>query len=121
MYRRCCVQLPPGESLEAAVRRETQEELGLQVQNIRYLGDQPWPFPSQLMLGFHADACSPDLTIDGNELEQAHWFERQEVALACQGKHPKGYFVPPSIAIARNMIEHYLRPSQHSKFSAKST
>ena len=53
----------PGESLEDAVRREVAEEAGVQVGDVRYLGSQPWPFPSAMMVGFHADATSTDITL----------------------------------------------------------
>lgn len=62
----------PGESLEAAVAREVDEESGVQIHNIRYFGSQPWPFPASTMVGFTAEAESPDLNL-GDELEDALW------------------------------------------------
>jgi NAD+ diphosphatase len=64
----------PGESVEEAVAREVREEVGIEVENIRYFGSQPWPFPNSLMLGFHADYRSGELAIDGEEIEDANFF-----------------------------------------------
>ena len=63
-----------GESLEGAVAREVKEEVGLDVTDIRYVGSQNWPFPSQLMVGFVARYAGGDVTIDAEELEDARWF-----------------------------------------------
>ena len=54
----------PGETLEQAVSREVFEEAGIETTNVTYMASQPWPFPSSLMLGFHAEATSFDITID---------------------------------------------------------
>ena len=100
-----------GESLECAVRREVQEEVGLALEEITLLGDQPWPYPAQLMLGFHAEATSSALAIDRSELEDARWFSREELQLMTTGKNNTGYFIPPSIAIARSLVGAFLRES----------
>ena len=63
-----------GESLEGAVAREVKEEVGLDVTDVRYVGSQNWPFPSQLMVGFVARYAGGDVTIDAEELEDARWF-----------------------------------------------
>ena len=42
----------PGETLEDAVRREVDEEVGVRVGEVTYFGSQPWPLPASLMLGF---------------------------------------------------------------------
>jgi NAD+ diphosphatase len=87
-----------GESLEGAVRREVQEEVGVTVDNIRYVGSQNWPFPSQLMVGFVADYAGGEITIDPEELEDARWFPRDAL--------PTG---PARHSIAGFIIEHYAR------------
>jgi NAD+ diphosphatase len=97
-----------GENLEAAVARELFEEAGVRVQNISYVASQPWPFPSSLMFGCHADAETPDLTIDTAELEDARWFTREEVAAALD-ERPDGTFqAPPRTAIARTLLERWV-------------
>lgn len=64
-----------GESLEACLRREVAEEVGVEVDEIEYLGSQPWPFPHQLMLGFRARFRGGMLALDTTELEDARWFD----------------------------------------------
>lgn len=66
----------PGESLEEAVHREVKEEVGIQVQNIRYFASEPWPFPDSLMLGFVADYTGGEIVIDRKEIEAAGWYTR---------------------------------------------
>jgi len=83
----------PGESLEQAVAREVKEETGLEVDNIRYQGSQPWPFPHQLMVGFFADYRSGDLYLQEDELADAGWFAVDD--------HPP---VPPHTTIAGRLI-----------------
>ena len=68
-----------GESLEAAVVRETREEVGLELQDIRYQASQPWPFPNSLMLGFSARHAGGVITPDGLEIEDARWFRRDRL------------------------------------------
>lgn len=97
-----------GESIEAAVARELFEEAGIRVSNIRYVASQPWPFPSSLMIGCHADTQRAELTIDTNELEDARWFTREEVQAAL-GEHIDAPFrPPPKSAIARTLLERWL-------------
>lgn len=64
----------PGESIEQTVHREVQEEVGVAVTNLRYLGSQSWPFPNSLMLGFHADYAGGDIVCQEDEIAEAHWF-----------------------------------------------
>jgi NAD+ diphosphatase len=66
----------PGETLEKTVAREILEEVGIEVDNIRYQGSQPWPFPDSLMLGFRAEYRSGDIKPDGIEIVEAGWFTR---------------------------------------------
>ena len=71
-----------GECLEQAVVREVAEEVGLRVRDVTYLSSQAWPFPRSLMVGFHAIADYTDVTVDGEEVEQARWFSRADLAKA---------------------------------------
>ena len=74
--------MEPGEPSRKAVRREVLEESGVRVGAVRYHSSQPWPFPSSLMLGCHAEAASDVIAIDPREIEDAHWFSRPDVARA---------------------------------------
>jgi NAD+ diphosphatase len=100
----------PGESLEHTVAREVLEETGVRVKSCRYLGSQPWPFPSSLMLGFVADA-HPDTPRSSDELEDARWFTREEVreAQAREADPARddgtGLLVSPRLSIARWLID----------------
>jgi NAD+ diphosphatase len=98
----------PGESLEAAVAREVFEEVGVVVEDVRYLGNQPWPFPSSLMLGFTARAVDPALRLDQEEIVEAVWVSREELGeMVLAGR----FGISPTVSIARRMIEHwYGRP-----------
>ena len=66
----------PGETLEQCVRREVREEVGIEIQNIRYFRSQHWPFPNSLMIAFTAEYAGGELTPDEVEIEEAHWFPR---------------------------------------------
>lgn len=96
--------IEPGEAIEDAVRRETREEVGITCGRVAYFATQPWPFPTSLMIGCHAEAKSRDIVIDRSELEDARWFDREEVALMLLGKHPAGLTTPPTVAIAYHII-----------------
>ena len=92
-----------GESFEAAVMRETLEEAGVAVEDVQYLGSQPWPFPASLMIAFVATTKEPEKAkADGVEIESLRWFTREELALAIE---TKDLILPPGISIARRMIE----------------
>lgn len=97
-----------GENLEAAVARELLEEAGIRVRNVRYMASQPWPFPSSLMIGCHAAAEAPELTIDHTELEDARWFSRDEIAAALASSDGVPFQPPPRAAIARTLLERWL-------------
>ena len=75
--------------MEAAVRREVMEETGVPVGAVRYMATQPWPWPSSLMMGCHAEALDTALTIDPVEIEAARWVSREELAQAFAGDHPE--------------------------------
>nr|WP_246136557.1 NAD(+) diphosphatase [Leekyejoonella antrihumi] len=94
----------PGESLEAAVEREVMEEVGVPVTDVRYLGNQPWPFPASLMVGFTARATATTLRTDPVEISAARWFSREEFAQALKDET---LTVPARLSIARHLIEHW--------------
>ncbi len=94
----------PGESLEEAVRREVFEETGVAVGLVRYHSSQPWPFPSSIMLGFHAEGLTEDIAIDPEELKDARWFTRAEIA----EPEAHGFSLPRVDSIARRLIEDWL-------------
>ncbi|MBI2509509.1 MAG: NAD(+) diphosphatase [Betaproteobacteria bacterium] len=84
----------PGERLEDTVVRETREEVGVEIKNIRYFGSQPWPFPHSLMIAFTAEYAGGEIRPDGVEIEEARWFEPDQL--------PK---LPPPISISRRLID----------------
>ncbi len=86
-----------GESAESAVHREIQEEVGITVKNVRYIQSQSWPFPHSLMLGFFADYESGELSPDGVEIVEAHWYKRSELP-----------DLPPSFTISRALIDRFV-------------
>lgn len=89
MYSTLAGFIEPGETPEAAVRREVWEEAGVKVGKVKYLGSQPWAFPSSLMMAFHGEALSEDITIDPEEIEDALWITREDLMLAAAGDHPE--------------------------------
>jgi NAD+ diphosphatase len=98
--------MEPGETIEAAVRREVLEEAGVRVGQVRYVASQPWPFPSSLMIGCFAQATSHDITIDTTELEDARWFSRADCQSAFDGNGP--FSCPPPLAIAHHLLKSWL-------------
>ena len=84
----------PGETLEACVKREVKEEVGVNVKNICYFGSQPWPFPDSLMIAFTAEYAGGDIEVDSIEIDNAAWFSADSLPA-----------IPPKISIARQLIE----------------
>jgi NAD+ diphosphatase len=98
----------PGESIEEAVRREVREEVGLSCARVKYFASQPWPFPSSLMIGCHAQALTEEIVIDKSEIEEARWFDRDELKLMLARKHPQGLTTPPPLAIAHHIVRDFV-------------
>ncbi|MDI2131031.1 NAD(+) diphosphatase [Yinghuangia seranimata] len=92
----------PGESLRQAVVREVAEEAGVRVADVTYVDSQPWPFPSSLMLGFHATSVDDHIDVDGTEIAEARWFTRDELRAATEAGEVK---LPGPISISRHLIE----------------
>lgn len=89
--------IEPGESAEQAVAREVHEEVGIKINNVRYVKSQPWPFPSQLMLGFHADYVSGEIVPEAAEIAEAHWYDVNNLP-----ETPA-----PAISVAGQLIQEY--------------
>lgn len=107
MYSLLAGFIEPGETVEAAVRREVAEETGVQVGAVRYLASQPWPFPASLMIGCAGEALGTAITRDEKELADALWLTREEMAEAAAGRNPKLFPARPG-SIARFLIDGWL-------------
>jgi NAD+ diphosphatase len=91
----------PGETFEDCVAREIMEEVGIKVKDIRYFGNQPWPFPHSLMVGFTAEYDSGEITVDDVEIKDAKWFTADNLPL-----------IPGKISIARQLIDWFVETHQ---------
>jgi len=87
----------PGETLEQAVAREVEEEVGIRVGRVDYVASQPWPFPHSLMIGFRATYADGDIEVDGAEIAEAAWFTTDDL--------PN---IPPRLSIARRLIDDWI-------------
>lgn len=96
--------MEPGESIEAACAREVKEEAGLDVVQVRYHSSQPWPFPTNLMIGLIAEVSNQDAAPDQTELEEVRWFSRAELKALLAGD-VDGIGVPPPFAIAHQLMK----------------
>ena len=98
MYSVLAGFVEPGESLEQCVHREVREEVGIEIAGVRYFGSQPWPFPHSLMVGFTADYAGGALKPDPEEIADVDWFRADALPP-----------IPPSLSIARKLIDDWLR------------
>lgn len=87
----------PGELFEECVKREVYEEVGIRVKNIKYFGNQPWPFPNSLMIGFTAEYESGEVKVDGVEIGEAKWVKADSMPT-----------IPTNISIARKIIDAFI-------------
>ena len=102
------------ETIEDAVRREIFEESGIRCTDVSYYMTQPWPYPSSLMIGCAARALNEDIVVDRIELEDARWFDRDEVALMHRREHPDGLFAAHPFAIAHHLIGRWVHGGNDS-------
>lgn len=101
--------LEPGETFEQCVAREVLEESAVVVTELKYLGSQPWPFPASIMISFEAVTDNPERAQgDGQEITEVKWFTRAQLMAAAQDG---SLLLPPSISVARKMIERWLGES----------
>jgi len=102
--------MEPGETIEETVRREIFEEAGIRVGDVRYIFSQPWPFPSSLMMGCFGTAETTEINVDTNELEEARWFSRDEVAeMVNNWQNQTKLRMPAPLAIAHQLAQAWLR------------
>lgn len=97
MYSVLAGFVEPGETLEATVRREIREEVGIEVNDIHYFGSQPWPFPNSLMIAFTCSYAGGEITLEEEEIADANWFTA--------GNLPP---IPPKVSIARQLIDWFV-------------
>ena len=110
MYSALAGFVEPGETIEEAVAREIWEEAGVRARDVRYIASQPWPFPSQLMIGCHSVTDDPALNIDTTELDDARWFTRAELeaARAAGEAGTDDLIFPRPFAIAHHLVAWWL-------------
>ncbi len=99
----------PLESLEETVEREVFEECGIRVGDVTYQASQPWPFPSSIMLGFRARALTLEIAVDGIEIEEAHWFDTEQLkSFGEWGDGGDNYSLPRQDSIARYLVNSWM-------------
>jgi NAD+ diphosphatase len=112
MYSTLAGYVEPGDDLEYAVRRETKEEVELEVTEVHLIGSQPWPFPHSLMLGCIAHAEPRELVVNAAEIEDARWFTRDEVRAMLEGRHPQELWLPGPQSMAHQLVKAFLEDGE---------
>lgn len=108
MYSAIAGYVEPGDDIVHAVLRETKEEVGLDVADVRIINAQPWPFEHNLMIGCIARAPGDALKVDSAELEDARWFTREDVKHMKAHTHADGFWIPGEHSIAFTLITEFL-------------
>jgi len=111
MYSALAGFVEPCESLEEAATRETLEEAGIRIGNLRYASSQTWPFPASLMVGFIAEPLSREIVRSDDELEDARWFSRAQLLEPTE----PGFFTPRAYSLAGRMIAEFLAIPAHTQ------
>ena len=109
MYSALAGFIEPGETIEDAAKREVYEEVGLNAKKVVYQFTQPWPFPSQLMIGCMVETDNDSHVVDDDEIENAIWINKEELTSILVGKHNNRIWIPPSMAIAHHLILEWMR------------
>ena len=109
-----------GESLEAAIKREVAEEVGLEVQSVSAVGQsQHWPFPNlgSIMLGCLAKVKEENVNLDTEEISEARWFTLEEMKEALKSSKERNldYVIPPRAALAHRLIRQWVESKTKSK------
>lgn len=100
--------MQPGENLEDCVRREVYEESGIRLLSLKYIKSQTWPFPSNIMAGFYAEAADGEARPDGKELDRVYWKDREELVRIMEGKSETGLFLPKKGSLAFRLISMWI-------------
>jgi NAD+ diphosphatase len=108
MYSTLAGYLEPGDDVPHAVRRETKEEVGLEVGEVRLIGSQPWPFPHSLMLGCIARAEPKELVVAAAEIQDAQWFSREDAQAMLEQRHPQELWLPGAQSMAHHLVKVFL-------------
>jgi NAD+ diphosphatase len=99
--------MEPGETIEEAVARELHEEAGVTATKVKVVANQPWPWPSSLMIGCIAEVTDRELTLDQTEIDDARWISRAEAKAVLNGENQE-FSLPPAVAIAHDLVKYWV-------------